>query len=122
MDRGLQNGANVEIVNEEFLHKFAPSARSASSRALYSPNTCVTAPKLVIQALAESLTHAGVKFYLGATEYRIDATNKRLMLSMGVYTYGHLINSAGIQSLDIARIFSIGYQYKVMPFKEIIGV
>ena len=63
LDRGLQNGANVEIVNEKFLHKSHHLLGQHQVVPIQSQHLR-DCPKLVMQALAESLSHAGVKFYL----------------------------------------------------------
>lgn len=116
--RGTQNGASVEIVNQEFLNKYASTARSASDRALYSPGTCVTNPKLVMQELVNELSDLGIKFFLGSKNYKIEQNTKQVILTKGnSLKYGYLVNAAGIHALGIAKEFSIGLNYSVMPFK-----
>jgi len=43
-ERGRANGATVEFLEEQQLHKLIPEALSASGRALWSPNTVVVNP------------------------------------------------------------------------------
>ena len=116
--RGIQNGAVVELIDKEKLHKLAPLARSASGRALYSPGTCVTNPRLVMQHLAKELTDNGLTIYLSSEAYSVDKLRKSITLTNGlVLNYGYLVNSAGIHALEIARKFDVGDRYKVIPFK-----
>ena len=54
-ERGIKNGAKVEYLDEKSLHEKLPQANSASGRALWSPNTCVVKPYLVLQRLKNIL-------------------------------------------------------------------
>ena len=49
--RGLDNGAIVEMWNEKELKKRFPIVRSSSGRALWSPNTSVVKSKVVLKIL-----------------------------------------------------------------------
>ena len=51
--RGKANGAEVEFWDAAKLHEVIPEARSASGRALWSPNTAVVKPLQVIQELED---------------------------------------------------------------------
>ena len=61
-ERGLENGADVSIINKSQLKEIISIARSASGRAIWSPNTSVTKPITVIQQLEKELKSHGVKF------------------------------------------------------------
>ena len=52
-ERGIANGATVEFWDEQQLHELIPEARSASGRALWSPNTAVVKSIKVVQRLQE---------------------------------------------------------------------
>ena len=44
-EEGIKNGAKVEFLDEKSLHEREPQTKSASGRALWSPNTAVVKPK-----------------------------------------------------------------------------
>lgn len=60
-ERGRANGATVEFWDEQQLHALIPEARTASGRALWSPNTAVVKPLLVVQQLQQELQLQGVQ-------------------------------------------------------------
>ena len=62
MERGQQNGAEVEIWNEKMLRKRYPHVRR-HRRCLWSPNTSVVQPKLVIERLSNELEDKGVEIW-----------------------------------------------------------
>ena len=47
-ERGRKNGASVDIIDESDLRELLPLARSASGRAIWSPDTAVVKPKSVL--------------------------------------------------------------------------
>lgn len=55
MERGLANGANVEIVDQQQFNELVPDGRTGSGRALWSLDTCVVKPIQFIQRLKERL-------------------------------------------------------------------
>lgn len=118
LERGLKNGADVDIIDSKFFIEKAPSARTATGRAIWSPGTCVTNPLLVIRALSQSLGQQRVDFYLGSSDYEIDTSSSKILLKNNLaLDYGYLVNAAGVHSLEIAHQFSLGSNYKMMPFK-----
>ena len=116
--RGKANGAEVEFWDEAKLHEVIPEARSASGRALWSPNTAVVKPLQVIQELQAELMRKGVKFIYDQKEWRIEPKMRRVTLSQGQpLSYGHLFNCTGLQADRIAHRFGIGMNYTLLPFK-----
>ena len=67
LERGRANGAEVRLIDEDEFQKRVPDGRTASGRALWSPNTCVVKPTLVLQRLQQRLSERGVSFVLGAS-------------------------------------------------------
>ena len=116
--RGQANGATVELWNEAELKHAAPEVRSASGRALWSPNTAVVKPLKVIQTLQQELTVKGVRFVLGEVNWVNMRLSKHIALNSGEeISYGHLFNCAGLQADRIAHQFGVGLTYSLMPFK-----
>jgi len=92
--RAELNGAETRIIDKAELNEIEPAAFSATSRALYSPNTSVVDPHSVINKILLNLMNKNV-----------------------VYEYGHLINCTGQYSDLVSKIFNIGKQYYLIPFK-----
>ena len=118
LERGLKNGANVEIIDEKQLKELVPCARSSSGRAIWSPNTKVVNPKEVLKSLENDLKTKGTKFFLEQSEVKIRDKEKKVILKNENHIfYGHLINSAGLNADKIAHLFNIGMNYELLPFK-----
>ena len=60
-ERGRANGATVELWDADQLRSLIPEARTASGRALWSPNTAVVKPISVIRRLRKELAERGSK-------------------------------------------------------------
>ncbi len=116
--RGQANGATVEMIDAKTLAEIEPDARSASGRALYSPNTSVVEPKAILKALADELGKQGVEIRLGEEVRHIDPEGI-LTTNTGQIGFGHLYNTAGLFADKIARYFGMGEKYTILPFKGI---
>ena len=117
-ERGRKNGAKVEMLDEKQLHDLIPEARSASGRALWSPNTAVVKPLAILNHLVEDIQKKGVKLIKSARDWKVYPHEKYLKLSNSrEISYGHIINCAGLQADRISHEFGIGMEYKILPFK-----
>ena len=117
-ERGKENGATVQLMNESELKAVAPEVRSASGRGLWSPNTAVVKPLEVVECLQDELRLKGVQFILNNLSWENDTTKSEIRLdSDNKISYGHLFNCAGLQADHIAHQFGVGLTYSIMPFK-----
>ena len=117
-NRGIANGAQVEFWDEDRLREKIPEARTASGRALWSPNTAVMNPIMVIRKLQEDLISKGAKIYLGTKIVKFDLKQRELILNSGdKVSYQHLYNCAGLHADKIAHQFGVGSSYYLMPFR-----
>ncbi len=117
-NRGRKNGAQIEIINEKELKKLIPEARTASGRALWSPNTKIIKPIEVIDSLKSELIERGVKFYFSQNKYKIIVKDQEIHLkNEEAIQYEYLFNCAGLQADKIAHIFNVGREYSIIPFK-----
>jgi L-2-hydroxyglutarate oxidase len=117
-ERGIANGATVEFWDEQQLHELIPEARSASGRALWSPNTAVVKSIKVVQRLQEELKERGVSFLTGVPGWSVEPDTRQVRLAKGErISYGHLINCAGLQADRVAYSFGVGGGYTLLPFK-----
>ena len=121
LERGHANGAQVQLIDEDEFRERVPDGRTASGRALWSPNTCVVKPKLVLQRLGERLRERGVRFVLGAAVAGVDPGTRELSLSQAGTTsrlaYGHLFNATGLQADRVAQAYGVGKHCTLLPFK-----
>ena len=117
-DRGRANGAQVEFWDEQQLRALIPEARSASGRALWSPNTAVVKPITVVRRLRQELADRGVVFLEGQAGWTAEPESRQLRLADGgTIAYGHLFNCAGLQADRVAHQFGVGLHYGLLPFK-----
>ncbi len=117
-ERGKSNGATVEFWDEHQLRDLIPEARTASGRALWSPNTAVVKPIRVVQSLQKDLLARGVTFLHEQKNYKPRPLDQELQLSNGTcIPYGHIFNCTGLQADRVAHQFGIGLHYSLLPFK-----
>ena len=118
-ERGRANGATVEFWDEQQLHALIPEARTASGRALWSPNTAVVKPLQVVQRLQQELQQqGGVQIITAAAGWQVQPEQCCLNFADGSkLTYGHLYNCAGLQADRVAHLFGVGLNYSLLPFK-----
>jgi len=117
--RGLNNGARVEILDEGQLLEREPSVRTATGRALFSPDTAVVDPAAVVRHLAEELKAKGVKFILGTEVRGADSVSGTVKVDRGAISSGWVFNCAGQFADKVAHMFGIGGRYTMLPFKGI---
>jgi L-2-hydroxyglutarate oxidase len=110
--RGIENGVEIEILEDRFLHKFEPLAKSTGGF-IWSPTTSVSDPRLLISRLVQKAKSIGVQFQFGTTPKILEG---ELQFNGSRIKYRHLINCAGSQALKIAQGFGAGKDYSIMPF------
>ncbi len=122
LDRGIKNGAEVSIINQEQLNKKISDANPTVKRALWSPNTCVIDPLNVLLKLVKYLRNVGVNFLFDS---EIRYINNKLGY-LKIYNkskettninFGHAYNVSGIHAASLAKLFGIDHSYEVLPFK-----
>jgi L-2-hydroxyglutarate oxidase LhgO len=117
-ERGRANGATVELWDAGQLHELIPEARSATGRALWSPNTAVVKPIKVVERLQRELQQRGVRFVHSQPGWSAKPQQQQLKLSDGTtLNYGHLFNCAGLQADRVAHHFGVARDYYLIPFK-----
>lgn len=112
--RGLANGVPLEILSEQELQKLEPNTRTVS-KALWSPTTSVADPKSLVQALESELKNLDVKVIL--SEKVLSINGKTVNTDKNSYSFGHLVNAAGLYADKIAHKMGFGLQYDMLPFK-----
>ena len=118
LERGRANGAVVELIDEQQFHELVPHGRTASGRAIWSPDTCVVKPLIVVQRLRQRLEEKGVNFIFTEAHWSVSTNQKCITLSNGSsLSYSHLFNCAGLQADRVAHKFGVGKQFTMLPFR-----
>lgn len=116
--RGKENGAEVEIIKEDKLKEIAPSAKSSSGRALWSPNTCVVNPIRIIKSLELELLQKNVTFIKSIKSITFDKEKKAIILDGKLkLNYDFFYNCSGLQADKVAHQFGIAKNFRIIPFK-----
>ena len=125
LERGKKNGAVVEIIGQNKFDDLVPNGRTSSGRALWSPNTSVVSPLQVIRKLYEKLISEGIDFLFNtklvkyySSEQIVISKNKLDSIDYKI-KFGHLFNCAGLKSDEVGKLFDIGYNFNLIPFKGI---
>ncbi|MDW8237139.1 MAG: L-2-hydroxyglutarate oxidase [Aquificaceae bacterium] len=113
--RAKANGVKVEIVTDKRLSELEPVAKTYKL-ALWSPNTASVNPLEVLNALKSKLQDMGVRFLFNQ-KLIARASKQKLITKDHTIEFGKLINCAGLYADKIARLFDLGKEYKLMPFK-----
>ncbi len=115
--RATANGARVEFVDERQLADLEPMARTVE-KALWSRDTAVVDPKLVLGALREDLEAAGVRVVTGCRVLRL-AGPDLAETTAGRVRFERFVNAAGAHCDEVARAFGLAGHYRLIPFKGI---
>lgn len=123
--RADANGAVTEIINRDSFKKNVPFGRSATGRALWSPNTAVVNPMEVLFQLRNKLESYGVTFCyqhelceVNEDSNIIKVLDKNTKKQKSI-KYGHIFNAAGLQADKVAKMFNLAKNYRIFPFKGI---
>ncbi len=119
-ERGIKNGAKVELIDSREIAKIAPYANITSGRGLWSPNTSVVNPLEIINELKKEIQNKDVKILYSLKNIipneKLDCVEVDRKIKI---KYGHFINATGLQADKIAKNFNVGLDYKIIPFKGI---
>lgn len=116
-DNAKQNGVLVETIDASQLREIEPEASTICGKALYSPETMVVAPRLILRKLRELLVERGVRFFFAEIAKVGSSTPGRVVFGEKVIEYGQLINSAGAFADKVAHSFGVGERYRIFPFR-----
>ena len=117
-ERGITNGATVEIISQQELSEIEPEANPNVGRALYSPNTSVVDPYSILNNIKSDLDKSGVKFLFN--EKVVSANPDKSMITTdkeNIFEYDHLVNCTGQYSDVVSKLFNVGERYTLLPFK-----
>lgn len=111
-ERGNKNGVKQEILSASDLRKFEPYAKT-HKEFLWSPNTAVSDPKAVIQALELDYLSKGGEMLHNS----IFSTNNQFehRINGALVKAGKIINVSGTGAISIANQLGEGLEYAQLP-------
>ena len=116
--RGTANGAEgLEMIGAERLKELEPHA--AGVRAIWSPNTGIIDYTEVSRAYSAETLEAGGDLISNArvTDVARDAGDVRLITTAGDLSVKHVINCAGLQADQVARMMGVDIGVRIIPFR-----
>lgn len=116
-DRAKINGAEVHIIDEKQLKEIEPEARTATGKALFSPNTGVVDPKNILDCLERILLMKGVMIEKDTRLLSADKKRKLVITNKNSYSYGYLYNTCGAYSDIVSKYFGVDDRYVLIPFR-----
>jgi L-2-hydroxyglutarate oxidase LhgO len=115
--RGDKNGVDVRLIDEQELSDIEPNARTCGL-ALWSPNTASVDPVRIAKSLEQELAEGSIRFFY-STPYRKRLGEDTVLAGETVFSYGTLINTAGLYADRIARDFGFSEDTTILPFKGV---
>lgn len=119
--RATINGARVELIDERQLAEIEPNARTVA-RALLSHDTAVVDPKAVMKSLRTELERTGKVRILCDCRLIGLKGSTTAVTSRGDIGFRRVINAAGAYCDQVAALFGVGKQYRLIPFKGLYRV
>jgi L-2-hydroxyglutarate oxidase LhgO len=118
--RGLQNGVELELLDEKFLQNYEPLAKT-TNRFLWSPTTAIADPKLIIRALENEFKKIGGRIDFG-TKVELKVRVELVYDANEKYDADLIVNAAGAQADRISRQINVGLEYAMLPFMGVYRV
>jgi len=112
--RGIENGVDVELLNEKELKNFEPLAKT-SEKFLWSPTTAISNPAGIIKALELKFLQMGGKIDF-ASKVELVERNGEVTEGSGQFISKYFINAAGAHADWIARKLGVAQEYVMIPF------
>ena len=110
------NGIRAEKLEASDIRQIEPHAY-AYEAGIYSPDTAVIDSPGVVAKLRDLLRGQGVTIQFDAEVSKVDPQHKIIKTKTQPYGYGYLFNCAGASADRVARLFHVGEQYALLPFK-----
>ena len=114
-NRGIENGCNLQLLDKNKLTDYEPLANTYKNF-LWSPNTWSASPQELFDCLINECKNLDIKFITG--EKIVSAGSNSLKTAKkNEFYFDYFINSCGGYALEVAKIFGISTEYKLLPFK-----
>ena len=116
--RSQQNGAKVEMIDEQQLSKIEPNAKTYQ-QALYSHYTAVVDNKQILHALEQELLRSQKVTFAFNHQFKGLKSEFIANTSQQPIKFKRFINAAGAHADTVAHSFDVGREYCLIPFKGI---
>ena len=116
-ERAKFNGVEVHKLNERETHDIEPRANTLR-HSLFVPSTSTVDPQSINISMTNDFMKAGGQLYLDLP-YLNNLGQNSIKAGNLKFSYGHLINCAGLYSDQVAQNFNFGHEYMILPFKGI---
>jgi len=107
------SGARASLLSENMLEGIEPLARTYK-KFLWSPDTCIGSPALVLNTLVSDFINLGGVLLLNS-EVKSFAKNRVELNGGESLSYKVLINCGGTGALSIAKMDGMGSKYRLLP-------
>lgn len=106
VERAKQNAVRVELWDSKKVHASEPNLQDNICGALYAPDCGIVNPFELTVAMMENAMDNGVELYLNhqVTDIKKMDEGYQIITNAGNFTSKVIVNAAGLQSGDIARI------------------
>lgn len=108
------NGIRATRLSAKAVHEIEPHA--ASGEGLHCPDTAVVDAPGVVRALAAQVESAGVQIFFGEEVTGVEESMVKTRTGRCFY-YKRVINCAGAHADQVARLFGLGRNHVLVPFK-----
>jgi len=112
--RGQRNGVELHEITEKEAHAIEPRVKTCR-KALWSPTTSSVDPREVVNSIVDDVRHAGVEL-LTDTAF-VSLNGQDIVTTRGRLSAGYVINAAGLQADQVARVFGFSADFRILPFK-----
>ncbi len=113
--RGKENGSKLYLFAKDKLFKYEPLAKTYDNF-LWSPNTWSICPNELFRSLLNECEALGINFI--TDQNIVNVTSSEIITSKGnTFSFDYVVNCAGGYSLEVAKLFGLLTNYKVLPFK-----
>lgn len=110
--RGISNGVNLELLDKSKLSKLEPLAKT-HNRFLWSPNTAISDPSAVSNAMVAKFESLGGKI---STDSDVTLSARGGEIFVEGIEARLIVNAAGAQSDRLARRLGLAKEYAMVPF------
>jgi glycerol-3-phosphate dehydrogenase len=116
-ERGIENGAHVEILDREELLKREPNLKDDVQIGLYAPETGILAPWDLVYAFLENAIENGVQV---KTNEEVKSINKKdfgfeVVTNNDTYETRYVINAAGLFAKNITSMVTSDPGFNMIP-------
>lgn len=119
--RGRENGVpGIRIIGRAEARQLEPNLAPGIVAVLHSPTGAILDSRAFVRAVAGQAEAAGAALRYGARLTRVQRTGGsfRLTLDDGhELTCGRVLNAAGAWVDQVARMFGVGDEYRIIPFR-----